>query len=100
MATLAVGVRYNVETNDWQVGINYLYAKSSDVDQALWFSLPYIAASVLRLAAFRKIVDSFRIELRGALAGLKPTTEAGRHNQYRSEKTGFLLRSLFSSESD
>ncbi len=72
--------RYNVETNDWQVGINYLYAKSSDVDQALWFSLPDIAASVLRTGRIPKIVDSFRIESRGALAGLKPTRLGGTIN--------------------
>jgi hypothetical protein len=72
--------KYNAETNDWQVGLNHLYAKSSDPDQALWFSLPDVAASVLRTGRMPRIVDAFRIEPRGTISGLKRTQLGGAVN--------------------
>src|SRR5262249_52411564 len=39
--------KYNPETNDWQVGLNYLYSENDDPKNALWFSLPDVVASVL-----------------------------------------------------
>jgi hypothetical protein len=62
--------KYNPETNDWQVAVNYLYAQGKD--DALWFSLPDVAASVLLTGRMPEIVDAFRIESRGQLAGLTP----------------------------
>jgi hypothetical protein len=63
--------KYNPETNDWQVAVNYLYGKSDSLDDALWFSLPDIIASKLLTGRIPKIVDAFRIEPVGHLAGLK-----------------------------
>jgi hypothetical protein len=59
--------RYNVESNDWQVAVSHLYADPNDSNQALWFSLPDVVASVLVTGRVPKIVDAFRIEARGKL---------------------------------
>jgi hypothetical protein len=64
--------RYNVETNDWQVAVNHIYADRNDSTQALWFSLPDVAASVLLTGRVPNIIDTFRIEARGQLRGLEP----------------------------
>ncbi len=61
--------KYSRETNDWQVGVNHLYA---DADNALWFSLPDVAASVLLTGRMPEIIDAFRIKPRGVLPGLNP----------------------------
>jgi hypothetical protein len=64
--------RYNKESNDWQVAISYLCADSSGPSEALWFSLPDVAASVLLAGRVPKIIDAFRIEAHGQLKGLEP----------------------------
>jgi hypothetical protein len=64
--------RFNVETNDWQVAVNHVYADRNDSTQALWFSLPDVAASVLLTGRAPNIVDAFRIEAHGQLKGLEP----------------------------
>ncbi len=60
--------KYSEHSNDWQVGVNYLYASA---DNALWFSLPDVVASVLLSGRVPKIVDAFRIEPEGTLSGLQ-----------------------------
>jgi hypothetical protein len=69
--------KYNPETNDWQVAVNYLYAKNDNPEDALWFSLPDIVASKLLTGRIPKIIEAFRIEPTGVLAGLKPTKLRG-----------------------
>ena len=64
--------KYNPATNDWQVAVNYVYAKNDDHKDALWFSLPDIVASKVLTGRIPKIVDAFRIEARGMLPSLKP----------------------------
>ena len=59
--------RYNLESNDWQVAVNHLYADRNDSSQALWFSLPDVVASVLLTGRIPKIVDAFRIGAHGKL---------------------------------
>ncbi|MHB8218639.1 MAG: hypothetical protein ACYDDS_21410 [Candidatus Sulfotelmatobacter sp.] len=63
--------RYNLESNDWQVAVNHLYADRNDSSEALWFSLPDVVASVLLLGRLPKIVDAFRIEAHGKLKRLE-----------------------------
>ena len=63
--------KYSLESNDWQVALNYLFGLSKDPNDALWFSLPDVVASVLLTRRVPKIVDAFRIEPRGKLAGLE-----------------------------
>jgi hypothetical protein len=53
--------QYGSNSNDWQIAINHLYAGVLDED-ALWFSLPDVVASVLFTGRVPKIVDAFRIE--------------------------------------
>lgn len=65
--------KYSLETNDWQVGVNHLYAKKNNSKHALWFSVPDIIASVLLTGRIPKIVDAFRIVPKGILKGLRPT---------------------------
>jgi hypothetical protein len=70
--------RYNAQSNDWQVAVNHLYAGSDDPDDALWYSLPDVVASVLlNKGPIPKIVDAFRIKARGKLRGLKSTKLRG-----------------------
>jgi hypothetical protein len=64
--------RYNIESNDWQVAVNHIYADRNDSTQALWFSLPDVVASVLLTGRVPHVVDAFRIEARGQLKGLEP----------------------------
>jgi hypothetical protein len=69
--------RYNPETNDWQVGINHLYAGEAQQNQALWFSLPDVAASVLLTGRMPKILDAFRLMPKGKLKELTRTKLRG-----------------------
>ena len=70
--------RYSVQSNDWQVALNHIYAGSDSPDDALWYSLPDIVASVLlNDGRIPKIVDAFRIEAHGQLEGLKATKLRG-----------------------
>jgi hypothetical protein len=69
--------RYNAESNDWQVAVNHLYADQNDSTQALWFSLPDVAASVVLTGRIPNIVDAFYIEADGQLKGLQPCTLRG-----------------------
>ncbi len=64
--------KYSVESHDWQVAMNHLYAESCDPSNALWFSLPDVVASVLLTGHIPRIVDAFRINACGTLPGLKP----------------------------
>src|SRR5258708_7046147 len=70
--------RYSIQSNDWQVAVNHIYAGGNNPDDALWYSLPDIVASVLlNKGRIPKIVDAFRIESRGKLRGLTPTKLRG-----------------------
>jgi hypothetical protein len=62
--------RYNPETNDWQVAVNYLYAGEAEQNRALWFSLPDVVASVLLTGRVPTIVDAFRLVPERKLKGL------------------------------
>ena len=68
--------KYSSASNDWQVAINELYGKINSND-ALWFSLPDVVASVILTGRIPKIVDAFRIEACGTLPGLKPVKLRG-----------------------
>ena len=75
---LPLRARYNAQSNDWQVAVNHLYAANDNPDDALWYSLPDVVASVLlNKGRIPKIVDAFRIEARGQLNGLKSTKLRG-----------------------
>jgi len=63
--------RYNLESNDWQVAVNHIYADRNEPKQALWFSLPDVLASVLLTGRIPRIVDAFRIEAQGKLKTLE-----------------------------
>jgi hypothetical protein len=69
--------KYNPETNDWQVAVNHLYARQDNPDQALWFSLPDVVASVLLTGRIPKVVNAFRIRPRSISSGLRPTALRG-----------------------
>jgi hypothetical protein len=69
--------RYSVESKDWQVAVNHLYAQSDSPNDALWFSLPDVVASKLLYGRVPQIVDAFRVEARGTLDGLQPTRLRG-----------------------
>ena len=66
--------KFSSATNDWQVGINHLYAEP---EHALWFAIPDVVASVLLTGQIPKITDAFRIEACGTLSNLCPTKLRG-----------------------
>jgi hypothetical protein len=71
--------RYSIQSNDWQVAVNHIYAGGDNPDDALWYSLPDVVASVLlNKGRIPKIVDAFRIEAHGRLTGLRPTKLRGK----------------------
>ena len=70
--------RYSVQSNDWQVAVNQIYAGGDNPNDALWYSLPDVVASVLlNNGKIPKVVDAFRIEARGKLGGLTATKLRG-----------------------
>ena len=68
---------YSIESNDYQVGLNHLYASSDARADALWYALPDLAASVLLTGRIPTIVDAFAIVPKGQLPGLRPITLRG-----------------------
>ena len=71
---LPIRSKFSAASNDWQVGINYVYAKQED---ALWYSIPDVVASFLATGRVPEIVDAFLIEPRGTLFQLAPTKLRG-----------------------
>lgn len=74
---LPTRAKYSRESNDYQVGLNHLYAISGETKDGLWFALPDLAASVLLTGRVPKIVDAFRIVPKSQLAELRPITLRG-----------------------
>jgi hypothetical protein len=64
--------KYSLESKDWQVALNHLSAVSENPKDALWYSLPDVAASVLLTGHIPNIVDAFRVEPLGVLKKLTP----------------------------
>jgi hypothetical protein len=71
---LPIRSKYSAATNDWQVGINHLYANPED---ALWYAVPDVVFSVLKTGRIPEIVDAFLIEPCGVLPTLTPTKLRG-----------------------
>jgi hypothetical protein len=64
--------KFNPDTNDWQVSVNCLSARSKKRNDALWFSLPDVIASTLLTGKVPRIVDAFGIEATGTIPDLNP----------------------------
>jgi hypothetical protein len=69
--------KYSLESNDWQVALNHLSAGTEDPKDALWYSLPDVAASILLTGHIPKIVDAFSLEPRRVLKKLTPVKLLG-----------------------
>jgi hypothetical protein len=67
---LPVRARYGAITHDWQVGINHLYTRHTQ-EEALWFSLPDVVASVILTGRVPKIIDAFRLKPDGRLTDMR-----------------------------
>ena len=63
--------------NDWQIGVNYVYAKSDDPGDALWYSWPDLVASVLLSGRQPRIIEAFKIEPIGKAETSKPVEFRG-----------------------
>jgi|HubBroStandDraft_4_1064222.scaffolds.fasta_scaffold00010_75 hypothetical protein len=74
---LPTRAKYSRESNDYQVGLNYLFATSDKTEDGLWYALPDLAASVLLTGRVPRIVEAFRIVPTGQLQGLRPITLRG-----------------------
>ena len=64
--------KFNPDTNDWQVSVNYLSGGRNKRKDALWFSLPDVIVTKLLTGKVPKIVDAFRIQANGILPELTP----------------------------
>jgi hypothetical protein len=71
---LPIRCKYSPVSNDWQVGINRVYAKKED---ALWYSIPDVVTSILATGRVSQIVDAFLIEPSGTLFEAIPTKLRG-----------------------
>jgi hypothetical protein len=71
---LPIRSKFSPASNDWQVGINHVYAKQED---ALWYSIPDVVASILATGRVPEIIDAFLIEPSGALFEAVPTKLRG-----------------------
>jgi hypothetical protein len=71
---LPIRSKYSPASNDWQVGINHVYAKQED---ALWYSIPDVVASILATGRLPEIVDAFLIEPSGTVFEAIPTKLRG-----------------------
>ena len=75
--TLPTRGKYSATSNDWQVAINHLYGY--DAQDALWFSLPDVVASVILTGRIPKVIDAFRIEPSNDILGeLRPIKLRGK----------------------
>jgi hypothetical protein len=70
---LPVRSKYSAASNDWQVGLNHVYAKQD----ALWYSIPDVVASILSTGRVPEIADAFLIKPSGVLLELIPTKLRG-----------------------
>jgi hypothetical protein len=71
---LPIRSKYSAATNDWQIGMNHLYARPED---ALWYPIPDVVYSVLKTATIPEIVDAFLIEPGSPLPNLTSTKLRG-----------------------
>ena len=71
---LPIRSKYSAASNDWQVGINHVYAKDED---ALWFSIPDVIASALLTGRVPEVLDAFLIEPCGILPTVTSTKLRG-----------------------
>jgi hypothetical protein len=63
---------YSEASNDWQVGINHVYAGGENTQTGIWYALPDVVASVALTGKVPEIVDAFRIVGVGRLTTLRP----------------------------
>ena len=80
---------YSRESNDYQVALNHLYAKSDDPKDGLWYALPDLAASVLLTGRVPRVVDAFAIRAARA-AFWPPEDHAARDGSDRPSDPRFL----------
>ena len=73
----ALPLRAKYGGNDWQIGVNYVHARSDDPNDALWYSWPDLVASVLLTGKQPRIVEAFKIEPVGKAEALKPVEFRG-----------------------
>jgi hypothetical protein len=71
---LPIRSQFSPASNDWQVGLNHVYAEKED---ALWYSIPDVVASILATGRVPEIVDAFLIEPSGVLFEAIPTKLRG-----------------------
>lgn len=66
---LPVRSKFSAASNDWQVGVNHLYAARED---ALWYPIPDVIGSILATGRVPEIIDAFMIRPRGKIPTLTP----------------------------
>lgn len=70
-------LRAKYGSNDWQIGVNYVYAASDDPKDGLWYAWPDLVALVLLTGKVPRIVEAFKIEAIGQLESLQPVMFRG-----------------------
>ena len=74
---LPTRAKHSTESNDYQVGLNYLFATDDDPKNGFWFALPDLAASVQLTGRVPRIVEAFRLQASGQLETLQRITLRG-----------------------
>jgi hypothetical protein len=73
--------KYNGDTSDWQVAINYLSGDTGNSRHALWFSLPDVIVSRILTGRVPQVLDAFRLE---RVAGVPVFSQESRREFLRS----------------
>jgi hypothetical protein len=73
--------KYNGDTSDWQVAINYLSGDTGNSRHALWFSLPDVIVSRILTGRVPQVLDAFRLE---RVAGAPAFSQESRREFIRS----------------
>lgn len=68
--------KFSSASNDWQVAVNHIYC-DADGQNALWYSLPDVVASVILTGRVPKVIDAFRLVPTGTSQGLERISVRG-----------------------
>jgi hypothetical protein len=71
---LPIRSKFSAASNDWQVGINHVYAARED---AMWYPIPDVLASILATGRVPEILDAFMIKPVGRIPTLRATKLLG-----------------------
>lgn len=82
--------KFSSASNDWQVAVSHIYS-DSDGQNAVWYSLPDVVASVILTGQVPKVIDAFRLIRSGTASDLASISVRGAVNVDPSEEDFFKV---------